>query len=219
MESPGEPKVYANRATGVDLGPDGDAYRSSVVLAPILVDDAVPGNPLTTAWSVLAGDAVLSDPSAAQPRLTFGSTDFAVLRLEADDGEVTTFDEVTLSGQFHQEVLVASHSPARVHVPTSDALGAQWRDPGFDDSSWQSGTQGAGFNANPASSPDSTLYQTLIGTLDLHSRMYGLQSSCYLRIPFEIAAPEAILHMVLRLNYDDGFVAYINGHEVARSNA
>ena len=39
------------------------------------------------------------------------------------------------------------------------------------------------------------------------------------RVPFELPAAYAVLGLELKMNFDDGFVAYINGTEVARSNA
>ena len=40
-----------------------------------------------------------------------------------------------------------------------------------------------------------------------------------MRIPFTVADPSAFASLTLRVLYDDGFVAYLNGTEVARRNA
>jgi len=61
-------------------------------------------------------------------------------------------------------------------------------------------------------------FATNINT-DLRSIMYGINSSLYLRIPFVVADPASIYQLTLRMKYDDGFVAYLNGQEVARKNA
>lgn len=49
--------------------------------------------------------------------------------------------------------------------------------------------------------------------------MQGKTASCYLRIPFSVATPAAFEDLRLRIAYSDGFVAYLNGKEVARRNA
>ena len=48
--------------------------------------------------------------------------------------------------------------------------------------------------------------------------MKGLNQSLYIRIPFTITDKTLISELELNMKYDDAFVAYINGREVARSN-
>ena len=43
-------------------------------------------------------------------------------------------------------------------------------------------------------------------------------TSIFMRVPFNIDDPAAIENMTLQMKFDDGFVAYINGTEVARNN-
>ena len=50
------------------------------------------------------------------------------------------------------------------------------------------------------------------------SPMLNQASSAYLRVPFNIDDPGALDSLTLRMHYDDAFVAYINGTEVARRN-
>jgi hypothetical protein len=56
--------------------------------------------------------------------------------------------------------------------------------------------------------------------IDVGSEMYGLNTTCYIRIPFNIPAGELgdSSRLVLKVRYDDGFIAYLNGTEVARKN-
>jgi hypothetical protein len=49
--------------------------------------------------------------------------------------------------------------------------------------------------------------------------MYGTNSSVYARIPFNVIAPESFNSLTLRVRYNDGFVAYLNGTEIARRNS
>jgi hypothetical protein len=56
-------------------------------------------------------------------------------------------------------------------------------------------------------------------TLDVGADMYNTNATCYIRIPFTVDSdPGLFSNMVLRVRYDDGFVAYINGVDVARPN-
>jgi hypothetical protein len=41
----------------------------------------------------------------------------------------------------------------------------------------------------------------------------------YLRTEFELGDADAVTSLILRMKYDNGFVAYLNGHEVAGANA
>ena len=49
--------------------------------------------------------------------------------------------------------------------------------------------------------------------------MYKKRSPAYLRIPFVVSEPERFDVLRLQVKMDDGFIAYLNGHEVARENA
>ena len=57
-------------------------------------------------------------------------------------------------------------------------------------------------------------------SLDVEDEMYAKNSSCYIRIPFDFSANmvDSLRSMTLRVRYDDGFIAYLNGTEVARKN-
>lgn len=62
---------------------------------------------------------------------------------------------------------------------------------------------------------------TLAGqfTSNVGSLMTNINSTAYLRIPFNVADVSAISGLALRAKYDDGFVAYLNGRMVASDNA
>lgn len=76
---------------------------------------------------------------------------------------------------------------------------------------------------------DSAVYYALYGeslldvaehiVMDVESEMAGVNSSAYVRCEFTAAAVSGYEGLVLRVRYDDGFVAYLNGVEVARRNA
>lgn len=54
---------------------------------------------------------------------------------------------------------------------------------------------------------------------DVQAQMRDVNSSLYVRSEFEVAAPSEIEALLLDIAYDDGFLAYLNGQEVARRNA
>lgn len=83
-----------------------------------------------------------------------------------------------------------------------------------------SGTDGNEFNVDIASvSYTGQLYAGLVGT-NVDVDMQGINGGAYVRMPFLIAGSPAEFHALnLDIKYDDGFVAYLNGVEVARRNA
>jgi hypothetical protein len=110
--------------------------------------------------------------------------------------------------------LVAKDALKRVTVPTRPVTG-DWRSPdSFNDSPWllSSGAPGGvGYERG-------TGYESHI-SLNVEDSMYNTNGSCYIRIPFEFNGDKTTLEtMTLRMQYDDGFVAYLNSMEVARRN-
>src|SRR6266545_929315 len=61
-------------------------------------------------------------------------------------------------------------------------------------------------------------YRPFINT-DVQAQMNGVNASAYVRVPFSVVNPATLESLTLRMRYDDGFVAYLNGQEVARRNA
>ncbi len=54
---------------------------------------------------------------------------------------------------------------------------------------------------------------------NVQALMFDVSPSIFMRIPFEVADVADLEKLILRMKYDDGFVAYLNGEEVARRNA
>lgn len=54
---------------------------------------------------------------------------------------------------------------------------------------------------------------------DVEEAMWGIHPSAYVRVPFDVEDPSALDVLTLRIRYDEGFIAYLNGEEVARRNA
>jgi hypothetical protein len=75
---------------------------------------------------------------------------------------------------------------------------------------------GLAVQSNLVGSTGSSIAQ-LLGT-NMQSQMLGVNSSVYTRNPFNVANPADLEQLQLRMKYDDGFVAYLNGTEIARRN-
>jgi hypothetical protein len=95
-------------------------------------------------------------------------------------------------------------------VPPDGTLGLRWTSPDFDDAAWAQGSMGIGFDL-------STTYDPHLRT-DLESRMYRTSATVYLRQRFAVSDPSAYASIILRMKYDDGYVAYLNGTRVAARN-
>ncbi len=87
----------------------------------------------------------------------------------------------------------------RYNIPNSDTP-SNWKQNTFDDSTWPQGKSGFGYGDND----DSTIIDNTI--------------SLFIRKSFEINSLDDIEQLALHMDYDDAFVAYINGTEIARAN-
>jgi len=112
-------------------------------------------------------------------------------------------------GSLVEETLLAEDAALSVLVPGSD-LGLSWTQIGFDDSLWTAGTNGAGYDT-------ATTYDSLIET-DVQSEMYNQATTAYVRYSFNVTNPSRLSRLTLKMKYDDGFAAYINGVPVAGWN-
>lgn len=111
-------------------------------------------------------------------------------------------------------ILVAENTSKRVLIPVRPASSDWNSSAAFDDSTWLYSTGSPGGVGYETTSG----YESLI-SLDLEERMYSRNATCYIRIPFTFSGElEDIDSMLLNIRYDDGFVAYLNGTEVARRN-
>jgi hypothetical protein len=113
--------------------------------------------------------------------------------------------------------LVKEDADKRVLIPTG-AISDNWKGGGaFDDATWMLCTGspgGVGYERGSG-------YESLI-TLDTEAQMYGSgkNNTCYIRIPFSVDAGllSDVKNLTLNVRCDDGFVAYLNGTEIGRSN-
>ncbi|MBE7557588.1 lamin tail domain-containing protein [bacterium] len=105
-----------------------------------------------------------------------------------------------------REILVAQGDVWRFFRGRSEPSGGTtaWTLPGFDDSAWEAGGSGFGYGDGD----DHTLLED----------MEGDYVSLYIRRVFDVPNREQVTALYLSIDYDDGFVAYLNGVEVARAH-
>ncbi|MCA9249020.1 MAG: lamin tail domain-containing protein, partial [Planctomycetales bacterium] len=110
------------------------------------------------------------------------------------------------------ETLIGIGAEASLLVPTDGALATTWTELDFTPGpQWATGPTGVGFDT-------SGVYASLLGT-DLTADFQNGATSLYARMPFTIEDPAAVSELALRMRYDDGFVAYLNGLPVYLQNA
>jgi hypothetical protein len=112
---------------------------------------------------------------------------------------ISLFYSVAHTQVHHWETIVKDNSSWYYQVPTA-ASSPEWITPSFTVNSWMQGNGGFGF-----------------GDGDDNTIIPSSSVSVYTRIEFNIVNINEIVAMALHFDYDDGFVAYLNGIEVARN--
>ncbi len=132
-------------------------------------------------------------------RTQWAAVCLAVLVFQCAEG-----DAITLTTGANAREYVSSGetwSFLRGTAPASTPADA-WRQPDFDDSQWEKGVAGFGFGDDD----DVTVLA------DMHDSYV----SVYVRKEFSVSSVDAAAAVELMIDYDDGFIAYLNGREVAR---
>jgi len=102
--------------------------------------------------------------------------------------------------------LIPQSSMWRFFRGTEDpSAGLEWTLPDFDDSAWEEGPAGFGYGDGD----DATVL----------ADMRGAYTTVYVRRTFTLEDPTELVFYELWIDYDDGFVAYLNGVETARRSA
>jgi parallel beta-helix repeat protein len=94
------PPAPGNQAPQVNAGPDQTvAFPSAASLTGSATDDQLPNPTLTTLWSKVSGPGTVTfgSASAQATTATFSATGVYVLRLTANDGALSTSDDVTIT--------------------------------------------------------------------------------------------------------------------------
>ncbi len=101
---------------------------------------------------------------------------------------------------------VAPKSAWKYHDLGQD-LGAGWRDAAYDDSAWKSGPGILGYGENYVAT-----------TISYGPNSSDKRRTAYFRAKFDVTDPAQSAGLTLKIMIDDGFVAHLNGVEIARGN-
>ena len=115
---------------------------------------------------------------------------------------LSLFIGIQSKGQQAKALLLAKNTPVCYFIGTSEP-DSNWYKPTFDDSRWEKDTMaiiGYGYGDKDYIKIDSNA------------------TSVYLRCPFTIENKLDLTALNLLVDFDDGYIAYINGYEVARVN-
>jgi hypothetical protein len=131
---------------------------------------------------------------------------FAIAMAGSAAGPARAQDAPAIEAAVVQETLIARGAAWKFlrgsAVPAGGAL--DWTQPDFDDPSWESGAAGFGYGDGD----DATALDD----------MRGRYTTVLIRRDFEVGEPAAFDALELAIDYDDGFIAFLNGREVARDN-
>ncbi len=158
-------------------------------------------------------DRVIYGPqttNVSQGRMPDGTDSFEFFELPSPG----VANRLGVLSSFTVTTLFSEEADKYVMVPTGE-IGREWKtETDFDDSTWAFSSGRAGGIGYERSSG----YESFIN-LDLGAQMYQVNTSCYVRIPFSVDVDlNSITEIILKIRYDDGFIAYLNGVELARRN-
>ena len=116
-------------------------------------------------------------------------------------------------GRAQGQVLFGPEDQLQYWIPANASIDATWTDVTFDDEGhgFQSATARIGYESRPGSR------SSFSG--EITSELPERTISVYARMEFEIDDVESISGLRLRLKYDNGFVAYMNGQQIASMHA
>ena len=175
--------------------------------------DGIPAPKLNRAQGVIAASSkIFVMEGQGQVYLTTDGTD-----PRGSDDEPSASARLTKIPKAIRTSVLRSPAKASYLIPENGRLGSTWITPDFDDSSWQSGSSEIGYEARPNANPD---YGDVFGT-NLREIMHDITDTAYIRIPFQVDDPASFTfdEFHLKMKYDDGFIAYLNGKPIAADNA
>jgi hypothetical protein len=150
----------------------------------------------------LGGYALSDDPRLPDrwrlPAVTLAPDERLVVFASGKDRPASPGDGEPGKPTNHWETAVQDGSRWRFTLGRAD-IPEDWRQPGFDAVGWEEGPGGIGYGDGDDESevPESTL-------------------SVYARGEFTVRDRSKVADLLLHMDFDDGFVAYLNGVEIAR---
>jgi hypothetical protein len=178
------------------------APNSYLVVFASSKDRRIPGARLHTNFALGAGGEYLGlvKPDGVTVASQYAPT-FPAQLADISYGVPSNISEVPL---------VSTNSNCNWTVPTSASVPAStWKNIAFTPTGWVSGKMGVGYDENTGG----TDYTPFIGASgDTNSAMSAAGNpTCYVRIPFTLAAGMTVTALKLRARYDDGYAVWLNG--------
>ena len=196
ITSPASGAVFAG-PTNITITATADALSGTVTRVEFFQSSTKLGEDLAAPYSFL-----WSNVREGKYTLRAVATQSAsLIATSAPVNVVVTSDEGSSTN-----ILVAAGSDWK-YLDTGADLGAAWRQPTFDDSSWNSGKAQLGYGDGDE--------VTVVGFGPNANNRY---ITTYFRRAFSATDLSSITRLTVRLLRDDGGVVYLNGTEVFRSN-
>ncbi|MEM1082737.1 MAG: lamin tail domain-containing protein [Verrucomicrobiota bacterium] len=172
-------------------------------------DRTIPGLPLHTNFALSKGGEYLA----------LVESDGTTIATEFSPSYPTQATDTSYGSEEGQttETVIALESPGRAGVPTSQSQFniqfSGWNtniNGAFLGSAWDPITSGVGYETG------SGTYGALIGSAgDVESEMHDVNPSIFIRLPFSLNNASQISAATLRMRWDDGFEAFLNGQPIA----
>jgi len=161
------------------------------------------GYPVT--WSSTSPDVISTNGTVTRPKNYDQTVTLTASITVQRDGKAVNLTKVfsvivLASAGMHWESMILENDVWKYSAPTAEPA-ADWYKASFNDAAWTSAKGGIGFGDN-----DDT---TIIASTNC--------TALYMRRQLNIADVTQIDNLILDIDYDDAFIFYINGVEVARS--
>lgn len=213
VEPTGAVRFYPNRGPSLAITSASEFFTRKGVLSGSANDDGVPAVSMPQPrWEVVSGDVKLITPSSTSTTVEFPTSTASKVLFSATDGQIRTFCEATVKASIETLSAAVTGSTVKYLLPKNNTVDATWRNPAFNDSDWTTATLAMGYHNQRSFATD------LVGGTDIKALMYNKAKGIYVRVPFNVPSKAFARGMALKVKYDDGFILYLNGTEIARRN-
>ena len=183
----------------ISIAGDLTKVTSSLSLQSTAGSDKLPVTWTSSSTDVVSNEGVVTRPKYFDTNVTLTAR-IAIVKNSQTTVMTKDFKLTVLAASYmHWESLILENDLWKYVVPTAEPA-SNWYQTSFNDGTWSTGKGGIGYGDGD----DSTVI----------AKCYSL----YMRRQITIPDVSVIDNLVLDVDYDDGFILYLNGVEVARSS-